>query len=239
MALDLLKQRSDDAYYTEEHIIFLAQKMRAFLLERKYRGSRNQSFVPVNPENMQHVCIPVEPTTLLPNGCGGHWLKSKDRIPQFMNIMEPRLAAGSDMIHTTLTFIPPERMPYVGHNKWLKNIIYVTRNMQGYIYLTSQTPQFIHLEKFGLEAVFSDPEAASKFSCDCDDMNNCDILDRPFPLEQDLVVPCIEMIVQELAGPQYMPEDKVNNAKDDLGGIGVQRRGQRRRSRDDDNADEE
>ena len=44
MTLDLLKERADDAYYTEEHIIFLASKMRSLLLERKYKNSNRTSF---------------------------------------------------------------------------------------------------------------------------------------------------------------------------------------------------
>ena len=36
MVLDELKEHSDDAYYTEDHIIFLATNWRAALLEKKY-----------------------------------------------------------------------------------------------------------------------------------------------------------------------------------------------------------
>ena len=37
MVLDELKARSDDFYYTEDHIMFLLDKYRAFLLKQKYR----------------------------------------------------------------------------------------------------------------------------------------------------------------------------------------------------------
>lgn len=33
MILDLLKQSSDDSYYTEEHVLFLASKMRSAILK--------------------------------------------------------------------------------------------------------------------------------------------------------------------------------------------------------------
>lgn len=239
--LDLLKLRSDDAYYTEEHIIFLVQKMRALLLERKYRGSRNQAYTAVDEENIQHICVPLETATVLPGGCGGNWLKSVNRVPKFMGIYEPVLASGNDMLHSMLSFIPPERMPYVGHNKWLKNIIYASVSMTGYLYATSNNEGFMFLERLGMNGVFSDPEKASEYSCDEDDMNNCDILDKPFPLEQSLVIPCIEMVVQEIAGPRYQPEDKSNNAKDDLSSVGImnRRRLQRDRRSNDDETEEE
>ena len=75
MCLDILKERSDDAYYTEEHIIFLAKKMRALLLSRKYKGSRNGTFSAMSEENLQRVCLQLEATALA-SGCGGTWLKS-------------------------------------------------------------------------------------------------------------------------------------------------------------------
>ena len=79
--LDILKERTDDAYYTEEHIIFLASKMRALLLERKYRGSRNGAFAPMSEENKQEICIDVEPASLAPEGCTGLWLRSVNEVP--------------------------------------------------------------------------------------------------------------------------------------------------------------
>ena len=36
MVLDMLKELHDDAYYTEEHIIFLAGRYRSFLLKQRY-----------------------------------------------------------------------------------------------------------------------------------------------------------------------------------------------------------
>nr|DAU83961.1 MAG TPA: Structural protein [Crassvirales sp.] len=36
MIMDELKLSSDDSYFTEDHIIFLASKYRAFLLKQRY-----------------------------------------------------------------------------------------------------------------------------------------------------------------------------------------------------------
>ena len=40
MALDELKLISNDATYTPEHLIFLADNYRALLLDRRYRDAR-------------------------------------------------------------------------------------------------------------------------------------------------------------------------------------------------------
>ena len=41
-------------------------------------------------------------------------------------------------------------------------------------------------------------------------------MDRVFPIEGALVPPLIELVVKELNGSIYKPDDEENNAKDDL-----------------------
>ena len=222
MCLDLLKQKSDDSFYTEEHILFLASKMRALLLERKYKNGRNQTYSSVPPEDVQLICVGLEPTEMLPGCCGGAWLKSTRQIPKMLGVYEPRIGTLNGMIHSVLTFIPAERMPYVGYNKWLKNIIYAARDNDGYLYLNGQNPQFLNLESVKISGVFANPEEASALACEgSDESQVCDIMEQEFPLEDALIPSCIELVVQELAGARYAPEDNVNNDKDDLGRGGV------------------
>jgi len=219
--LDLLKERVDDAYYTEEHVIFLASKMRALLIDRKYRNSRNQTFSPMSDENLQQICIDLEPAD--DNGllCNGNWLQSVQKIPSTIGDTEPKLSVVSDMIHTMVTFIPPQRMPYVGYNKWLRHIIYASKSDNDHLYLTSSNPQFMYLKQAKMSGVFSDPAEAAKMACEDENGNKCDLLEMKFPLEAALVPSCIEMVVQELVGSRYAPEDKNNDAKDGLGDAAV------------------
>ena len=222
--LDLMKALSDDSYYTEEHIIFLAGKYRALLLERKYNQSRNSSFRIMNDENTQRVCLSLETTAVRPAGCGGLWLKSHDTLPNTLGVFEPRVCTYNDLVFTTTQYVPRERMPYVGYNKWLKNIIYVSRSADGRVYLHSNNPQFLNLERIGIEAVYSDPEEAARKTHEFCESKNCDIMEWPFPLEADLVPQLIEMIFQELSGQRYAPEDKKNNADDNLSEIATAQR---------------
>ena len=224
MVLDLLKERSDDSYYTEEHIIFLAGKFRAYLLERKYAKSRNKAYQSVSSENTQRICVDLERASLLPAGCGGNWLTSVQEIPDMVNADEAKVSTVSDMIFSNLTMIPAERMPYVGYNKWLKNIVYAAISGDNHLYLTSNNSQFQFLKKVVIDGVFSDPAKAAEMSCNPDGSDvACDVLDQAFPLEEALIPSCIELIVEELAGPRYAPEDRANNAKDDLSEVGVAR----------------
>lgn len=221
--LDLLKEHVDDAYYTEEHVLFLATKMRALLLERKYKRTRNGSFSEMSEENKQQICLNVGPASILPLGCGkGIWLQSAQKIPALLPGYNTVACTGHDLIGTNVTFIPEERMPYVGYNKWLRNIVYAAKSRNGYLYLNSQNPQTKFLERVGLTGVFADPAEAAKLSHEaCMNGGVCNIMEQPFPLEASLVPSCIEMIVQELAPSRYAPEDKENNAKDDLAEVGA------------------
>jgi hypothetical protein len=222
MVLDLLKESSDDSFYTEEHIIFLANKFRPYLLERKYRKSRNAPFSTVSDQNYQEICVNLQPQEMLPGDCGGSWLRSVEKIPETIDIADPKIMAPSDMIFCMVNWIAPERMPYIGYNKWLKKIIYASKSADGYLYLSSQNPAFQHLDQVRMQAAFSNPEEAAALACDSDgNPTNCDVLDMEFPLEEALIVSCIEMVVQEIAGPRYAPQDKNNNASDELSDANV------------------
>jgi hypothetical protein len=48
---------------------------------------------------------------------------------------------------------------------------------------------------------------------------NCDEDNRTFPLEEALIPPMIQLVVQELTGAIYRPKDEENNSTDDLSGI--------------------
>lgn len=220
--LDLLKESSDDAFYTEEHVIFLASQMRSLLLEKKYKGSRNGAFREMSDENRQQVCLSVT-TTEVP-GCSGMWLKSTTKVPQLLTLDSPVTCTGHEMIPTVVSFIPHERMPYIGHNKWLSNIVYASRGIDGYLYLHGSNPQFMYLDRVGLTGIFADALEAAKYSheaCASGNPGCGDPLEQTFPLESGLIMPCIEMVVQELNGSRFAPEDNKNNAKDDLADAAV------------------
>ena len=218
--LDMMKEIADDAYYTEEHVIFLAKNMRNLLLERKYKNSRNQTYSEMSDENMQDICLTLEPAEMQPAGCSGMWLRSVEEIPDTVGISNARLSTVSDMLQCTVAFIPAERMPYVGYNKWLKRILYAAKSNDGHLYVTGSNPQFMYLDNLKMTAVFSDPQKAAELACDGDG-NKCNILEQTFPLESALIPSCIELVVQELMGSRYAPQDKKNDAKDGLADASV------------------
>ena len=120
-----------------------------------------------------------------------------------------------------ISYIPLERMPYVGNNKWLSNIIYVTKGPDDYLYLKSSNPQFLYLKKLRVDAVFQNAQEVAALACSAQSEGNCDILDSEFPLEDTLISPLIQMMVQELSGARYAPTDQTNDSKDNMSGMGT------------------
>lgn len=214
MVLDELKLYSDDALYTEEHVIFLLSKYRAFLLKQRYSDVKKQ----IPESNYQTICLDlIEVPAISGEPCeGGSYLRSKEKIPFLMKIGNPRVYP-TDYYQGEITYVSRDRMRYVGYNKYLQNIIYASLGPDNYLYFKSFNPQFLYLEKVRMTGIFEDTLAASELQCPDENGNTvCDILDREFPIEAALVPPMIELVVKELLGAEYRPKDETNDSKDGL-----------------------
>jgi hypothetical protein len=212
---DEIKTNSDDSIITEEHIKFLLQKYRAYLIYQKYKDIKKDI-----PESAyQSICLTLEVIdTLDGEPCVGEkYLRSKEKIPTLLRVGNPQIYPYDDYYQGNITYISRERMRFVGYNRFLKNIIYCSLSPNGHLYFKSSNPQFLYLEKVGFTGVFENPEDASKLTCSED--SDCDILDKEFPIEESLIPMLIGSVVKELLGAAYRPEDSENNASDDLANL--------------------
>lgn len=214
MCLDELKLYSDDALYTEEHVMFLLGKYRTFLLKQRYSDVKKQ----IPESNYQTICLDlIEVPAISGEPCeGGSYLRSKEKIPFLMKIGNPRVYP-IDYYQGEIAYVSRDRMRYVGYNKYLQNIIYASLGPDNYLYFKSFNPQFLYLEKVRITGIFEDTLAASELQCP-DESGDivCDVLDREFPIENALIPPLIQLVVEELTKAEYKPEDKENNSDDDL-----------------------
>lgn len=214
LILDELKLSSDDAKFTEDHIIFLIDKYRTFLLKQKYSDIRKH----IAESNYQTVCLDL---IEVPSICGtdceyGTYLRSKEKIPFLIQIGNPRVYP-INYYQGEITYVNRDRMKYVGYNKYLQNIIYCSIGPDNYLYFKSSNPQYLHLEKVKFTGIFQDSIKVSELQCYEDNEEiKCDTLDRVFPIEEALVPPLVELVVKELTSAIYKPDDENNNAKDDL-----------------------
>lgn len=213
--LDLLKQSSDDSYYTEEHVLFLASKIRAAILKQTYANIKKE----VPESNYQTICLDlIEVPAIAGEPCeGGSYLRSEQKIPTAIPVGSTKIYPV-DYYQGEITYVSRERMRYVGYNKWLQNIIYASLGPDQYLYFKSSNPQYIYMQQVRMTGIFEDAEAAAQLQCEGQD-ESCDVLDTPFPLEEGLVTTLIEMAVKFLSGSIYKPKDTTNSASDDLSDI--------------------
>lgn len=214
LIFDEIKGSSDDFNYTEDHIIFLLDKYRSFILKQRYSDIKKQ----IPESNYQTICLDLIRTPAISGDpCeGGDYLRSSKKIPYLMEFGPPKVTS-SDYYQGEFNYVNRDRMRYVGHNKYLKNIIYTSISPDQHLYFKSQNPQFLYLEKVKMTGIFQDASEAAQLACDGE--QQCDVLDSIFPLEEALIPPIVDLIIKDLLGASYRPEDSNNNSSDDLANL--------------------
>lgn len=215
LILDEIKAVSDDSFITEDHVIFLANQYRLFLIEQKKLKQGEGS---LSSANEQTICIDLEKVNAIPGleYCNDIYLRSVQEIPDMLDEESVKVNL-TDMFNVMTAYVSKERFKFVGYNKYLKNIIYCTLGPDNHIYFNGQNPQFKYLKKAKVTGIFEDAGKAAELACSSDDDNTkCDILDQVFPLEAGLIPQMIELIVKELLGANWRQKDNINNAADDL-----------------------
>lgn len=208
---DELKLDSDDSTFNENHIVFLLSKYRAFILNQRYKEIRKQ----VSSSNYQTICLDVEQITPeFDSSDNTYYLKSIVKVPGILGIGNIRIFS-KDYFNAEITYITKDRMRYVGYNKYMNNIIYCTKDANEYLYFKSYNPRTLDLKNVKMNAVFEDIEDASELECE----KECDLMDRIFPMEDSLIPAVVELVVKELLGASYRPEDYENNASDDIANL--------------------
>ena len=217
--LDLAKAAtSDDSFYAEEFVIFLCKKYRAFLIKKEQDKEKSSTDVASEFE-YQQICLDLEKVPAI-NGepcTGGYYLRTTQKIPKILEGTQPRVYPIDFYQGTNISYVSRDKMRYVGNNKYLRNIIYSSLGPDLHLYLNSSNPQFLYMKQLRMSAIFEDVDEAAGLLCDSDGSSeSCDVLDAEFPIREYLVPPLIELVVKELTGAKYQPQDKENNANDDL-----------------------
>lgn len=207
MVLDELKAKSDDFYYTEDHIIFLLEKYRAFLLKQKYRTPKSVVL------NSNYMYIKFKDCPVKNN-----IIKTEFNY-EIIPISNPKGIIYIPSIDTEyiLQYCIEDRRHFLRQSQFLKNI--------NYFYFFDNTLILDINEKFfkkllgteidvNIKAVFESPSKVYQ-SLDV----STDILEKVFPLEESLISPLLEMVVKDLTSAMFKPEDDVNNGKDETGDL--------------------
>lgn len=209
MVLDELKARSDDFYYTEDHIMFLLDKYRAFLLKQKYRIPKS---VVLN-SNYSYIELPPPIALNTP-------ILDTDFSCEVLHIAPPKLTVIPSIIgskEVLFNYCTEDRRLFLRQSQYLKNInyFYFLNNK-----LVLDTGNKFYKEnnslnlKVLLKAVLEAPSQVYQ-----ELYPEKDVLDMVFPMEEALISPLLEMTVKDLSAAMFKPEDNNNNGKDDLGDL--------------------
>ena len=214
MILDELKLASDDASFTQEHVIWLASSYRSMLLKQHYKDIKKD----IPDSNFQTICLDMERVSPYEGfSCmSGQMLRSKQEVPATITTASTRVYPQSFYTTENISFTTMNRMRYISHNRWMKHIIYASIGPDSHLWMNSQNPQYLYIKKIRVSGIFDDPRKVADLLCDKEG-KHCDILDSEFPLESALLPTLIELCVKELSGSIYRPEDYNNNAGDDFG----------------------
>lgn len=218
MVLDLAKAAtSDDSFWTEDHVIFLLKKYRSFLIKKEQEKQRATTDIASEFE-YQQICLDLEKVPAIDGEpcTGGYYLRTTKKIPKILEDNQPRVYPTDFYQGINISYVPRDRMRYVGTNKFLQNIIYVSLGPDLHLYLNSSNPQFLYLKKLRMSAVFEDFDEMANYLCDDDGSSKaCDVMDEVFPIREYLVPTLMELVVKELTSAKYQPVDDKNNASDD------------------------
>ena len=214
MVLDELKLFSDDSSFTEEHVRFLLDKYRMFMLKQQYEKEKKE----IPESNYQTLCLGLmEVPAIDGEPCeGSTYLRSVEKIPDTLPFGTQNVYPPDYYGSTHIAFVSKERMRFVGCNKYLQNIIYCSLGPDHFLYFTSSNPQFKYMQTVKFTALFEDSSKATELSCEKNEEGQCDWMNNPFPFEEAMIPQLIQYVVRELAGPSWSPKDDENNANDDL-----------------------
>lgn len=203
---------SDDSKFDYLYYLDLIEQNRAVDLRNEYNKLRS-----IHSSVVQKLCLEIEIVDSyiccdgLFTGCT--LMKTKVKVPDtielhqkdgIINVMPPDIKAAS-FIYTTM-----DRAKDVGNTLISANLIYAF-TYDGYIWITSKKPNYKLIDKIIIQAVFTNPYKAGQLDC-----NHCMTYDDNYPLTEWMWQSLTKgKVLQELIGSQYMPQDEVNNAKDD------------------------
>jgi len=236
---DECKVISDDASLEVEHVIHIAHKYRGLLFTQKYKGKK----VEIPFAYYQRLNVYFD--TSYNNGEVYQSIKQLPNILDITNLWQYTFVHNDGMRTENLNFINPQRFKVVGYNKWLKNQVYITIDLDNKMYVKSPrsnsanqvnlvgevdviTDELINtlISEDELSQLISETLGDAYIYYDTildnpiegyrfNDDETLDVLDFTFPCEESLIQPIIDLCLKEIGIINGIPRDATNNASDD------------------------
>ena len=172
--------------------------------------------------------------------------KSIKQLPNILdttNLWQYTFVHNDGMRTENLNFINPQKFKVVGYNKWLKGQVYITIDLDNYMYakipaissgnsinLISEYETGTLISEDGLNQLVAEDsgdlvDSYVYYDTILDnpiegyrfnDNNELDVLDFIFPCEESLIQPIIDLCVKEIAAINGITRDVTNNATEDI-----------------------
>lgn len=203
LVLDQLKQSTDDIQLEEDHIAALINASRATLLKQRLGNNK----VEIPKEVIQTIPFKLQ---LI------NQTITSDREFELLNLNGNHLYYDivlPDYPNYEISFITLDRFKYVHNNKWLKNIIYSALSNTGKILIKApdSIKNLFISPSYRINAVFNgildDPRSVFPFEDN--------YLDLDLAVNGDLLRVIIDLTVADLLKHMSIPEDIINNGKND------------------------
>lgn len=212
MVLDQLRIISDDSLWEPEHIIYLLNKHRAFIIKQRYSGRKKD--VPL----ATYQSFKVQ----LNDWSGNNTTTSTTKLPTVLNLngieLESSITIPDNNIQDlNVNLVPIDRLKYVGYNTYLFHQIYVSIGYDNKLYLKCAESIDRLPTTLQCNMILENPMDVIPFLPIEDSPMNT--IDLEFPVEEALVAPIVDMVIKELASSNYLPSDNKNNASDDMSGL--------------------
>ncbi len=221
IAYDLLttiKQTHDDSNIDIRQMKYWIKNSRATWIRNELA-----KFKPLSPRFTQDLgCIDLEVVDASLCGLNTDYKikRTVQDIPSTIEVYgEPTFTRiGPAMIHSAkYTFIPFERVPYIGHGKFNQNAIFAFLwNERVYLLTHGTSLEYAGLGKLNIKPILANPEEASKFTKA--DGTPCYTDASEYPITENLVTYMKDILIQ--SDIRYMfgsQSDTQNNARDDAG----------------------
>jgi hypothetical protein len=210
---DFSKTIVDDSIIDIDHIIFLMSKYRNYIINSNMSSGKKE----LSEANYQTIKIYLEPSKPVGFCDEELMLVSTGCIPHFMTVGHKSVYPPAGFIYGKFNWVNSAKFKYTGHNKFLRNEIYVTIGPDHKLYVKSSGNNFLDLEYIYLNGIFLESAEAAKMEEDCEGCyDECNLLDKHFPLDDSYLPTLMQVVTREIIGAAWNPQDDSNNATDDL-----------------------
>jgi len=208
----LLKENHVESDVEDSHIIWLADKEKAALIDQLVMNHLLSS--QLVDELSNDVCIPMKPFRAYEFSTE-KLSRSTIKIPDCYR--EYTTVSSIDRLSSNeFSFVPFRNLSYAGNfSSANKNTVYVAISPDMYLYAKSKTNAALLIQKIIVSSIFTDTMKIASIGCCPTSCTNTDEADAELKIPMQYVQNILEKVVNKIAQRNIFEEDKGVNKNDD------------------------